>query len=69
MYRNSQKKNLAVYEEIVFGVYLQNPLTYRKSIYHYLHQVLKSFQLKNYFPAESSSKTDAKSGVSLSVNK
>ena len=41
-----KKMNLAVNEAIVFGVYLQNPLTYKKYIYHFLHQFLKSFQLK-----------------------
>ena len=40
--RNSQKRNLAVYEAIVFGVYLRKPLTYKKSIYHFLHQFWKN---------------------------
>ena len=45
----AKKMNLAAYEAIVFEVYLRNPLIYKKSVYHFLHQVLKSFQLENKF--------------------
>ena len=48
--RNSQKKrNLAVYEAIVFGLYLRNLLRYKKSFFYFLHQFLKSFQMKKEF--------------------
>ena len=44
-----KKRNLAVYEAIVFDAYLRNHLRYKKSIFHFLHQFLKSFLLKRNF--------------------
>ena len=44
-----KKRNLVVYEAINFGLYLRNPLSYKKYIFHYFHQFLKSFQLEKRF--------------------